>query len=216
MILLRDLKIGHISFYVLIFSGWSTTNPVSAQCLFIVRELIADCMSPSASCPPPGSRVPVQVHRPVSYPVLKSHLRDGGGAVQSEHPRALPVDPLRAESGQPQLREPCVHAGQMIHTLRHFHCLPLWQRTVCLILSLCINVFYLLFYSSSRFAFMINFCFSCFVLVICFTFSFCACCLLMLQSPHCCPLLGSFLDSLGVWSAACLSVVMLWGCLPSQ
>lgn len=76
----------------------------------------ADCIPLPASCPPtpfPGSRVPVQVHRPVPHPVLKSHLRDGGGAVQSEHPGALPVHPLRPEPGQPQLREPRVHAGQI-------------------------------------------------------------------------------------------------------
>lgn len=62
-----------------------------------------------------GIGVSVQVYRPVSHPVLKSHLRDGGGAVQSEYPGALPVDPLCPESGQPQLGESGVHSGQTAH-----------------------------------------------------------------------------------------------------
>lgn len=60
----------------------------------------------------PGTRISVQVHRPVPYPVLKSNLWEGGRAVQSEHPGALSVDPLRSKSGQPQLRESGVHTGQ--------------------------------------------------------------------------------------------------------
>ena len=34
--------------------------------------------------------------------------------------------------------------------------------------------------------------------------------------PPCCPILGLLLDSLGVWPAACLSVVTLKGSRPSQ
>lgn len=70
---------------------------------------------------PSGSGVPVQVHRPVPYPVLAGDLRDGRGAVQSEHPGALPVDSLCPEPGQPQLREPGVHAGQIVHTSDRCH-----------------------------------------------------------------------------------------------
>lgn len=58
-----------------------------------------------------GTGVSVQVHSPVSHPVLEGHLWDGGGAVQGQHPGAFPVHPLCPESGQPQLRESCLHTG---------------------------------------------------------------------------------------------------------
>lgn len=170
-----------------------------------------------ASFLPLGSRVPVQVHCPVSYPILKSHMWDGGGAVQSEHPRALPVHPLRPEPGQPQLREPRVHTGQMVHILRHVCCLLLWRCSVCPISSLSITAFILSFIHlfSLHSWVMINFCFSWLSLLfisLCHSVRTVDWCF----NPHCCPILGLFLDSLGVWSAACLSVPMLWGCLPSQ
>ena len=67
---------------------------------------------PNAPCS--GPRVPVQVHRPVSHPVLAGHLWPGGGAVPREHPGAVPVHPLRAEPGQPQLGDSGLHTGQMV------------------------------------------------------------------------------------------------------
>lgn len=61
----------------------------------------------------PGTGVFVQVHRPVTDPVLSGHLWHGGGTVSHQHPGAFPVYPLRAELGQPQLRDSHFHPGQM-------------------------------------------------------------------------------------------------------
>lgn len=140
---------------------------------------------------------------------------NGGGAVQSEHSRALPVHTFRPEPGQPQLRELGIHAGQRVDThviftqsvlfylwLEFFLFFHLFILLVCIHISL-IN-FYLLIFSR-------------FILVTCFTFpSVHSLIDASILRPHCCPILGLLLDSLGVWSAACLSVVMLQGCRPSQ
>lgn len=58
-----------------------------------------------------GTGVSVQVHSPISHPVLKSHLWNGGGAVQSQHPGTFPVNPFCSKSGQPKLRESGLHTG---------------------------------------------------------------------------------------------------------
>ena len=77
----------------------------------MLHMLSSNSVFPNAPCS--GTRVPVQVHRPVSDPVLAGHLWDGGGAVPRQHSRAVPVHPLRAEPGQPQLGDPGLHPGQM-------------------------------------------------------------------------------------------------------
>lgn len=93
-------------------------------------------------------------------------------------------------------------------------------------LSFFADDFIFFIYSSSKSEFMFHwFWFVCrLVLVIFFHFSFCAFCewrfnpssFLPPTPPHCCHILGLLLDSLGVWPAACLSVVTLWGSRPSQ
>lgn len=59
-----------------------------------------------------GFGVSVQVHHPVSDPLLSGHMWHGGGAVSHQRPRTLSVDPLRAQPGQPQLRDAHLHSGE--------------------------------------------------------------------------------------------------------
>lgn len=200
-ILLRDLKTGNIS-----LKCWISLDYQMGKVSWLY---VSFCI---LLTPPSGSRVPVQVHCPVPYPVLESHLRDGGGAVQSEHPRALPVDPLRSESGQSQLREPGVHAGQIVHTTNIF--------TVCrsdeaqyVLLFYLLNVFIFFILSVCVHDSLLNFCLlTCFFNVSCLSPHFFILSVLLTDAST----LGLLLDSLEVWSAACLSVLMLWGCHPSQ
>lgn len=83
-------------------------------CVCVCLSLASPSMFLSA-----GSGVSLQVHRPVSDPLLSGHLWDGGGAVPHQHPGAVPVHPLRPQPGQPQLRDAHLHTGEGTHAHTH-------------------------------------------------------------------------------------------------
>lgn len=163
---------------------------------------VSICILPTT---PSGSGVSVQVHRPVSHPVLESHLRDGGGAVQSEHPRALPVNPLCPELGQPQLREPGVYTGQIAHTSLFQHLLLLMLLVICMAVFIfgCSCFYYFIHslnlhsYFIDRFLFVNYFLFHpCFTLHS--VYSVIDASIPHPLAPHCYPFFGLISDSLGV------------------
>ena len=200
-----------VFFHVLIFAGRSTTNPAAALRLYIKWCMLwPDCISPSAS------------YRLWST-CLSSSSSHGSctrgppaGWRRSSSERAFRSSSSRSASSwvwtAAAQRTWCSRRSDSSHLMTdNFH----QQCTARLILTFVVTVFifiyfFVFFYPSPEFAstvLLINLSFFPFLFHSVF-------CWLIFQSFA--PTVAPSLDSLGVWSTACLSVVMLWGCHPSQ
>lgn len=78
------------------FNHFHWKGGLDLQGFFITEQMIND----DCSFCPPGQRVHLQVHYPVSPALLIGHRRPERGGVPSLHPRALHVHPLLPLAGK--------------------------------------------------------------------------------------------------------------------
>lgn len=180
-------------------------NHKPSQCLFIVRELIADVMSPTASCSVQALEYLFKFI--VQSRILYSRATCG---MEEEQFRASIQDLF--QSIRFVLSLDSRSSENLVFTQVRWFIYSLSNTQKVLFITVHIFIFFFI-HPLSLHDSLIDFCccFAFFVLVIYFTFAFHMCCWLMLQScaPHCCPILGFSWTVLGcdqlhafLWSCA--------------